>query len=113
MDIYDGDLAEEFEKTSATHIVSNNGVRRRKIICPLLLFVVKYKASKSRFVFTNFCRPLLDRTRNEKTNCKRKNENKRETKKEKLKKKNIQQGRGNKPKMKACLNLQVIRKVAN
>ena len=65
------------------------------------------------FVFTNFCMPLLDRNRNEKTNCKRKNENKRETTKEKLKKKNIQQGRGNKPKMKACLNLQVIKKVAN
>ena len=45
--------------------------------------------------------------------AKEKNENKRGTKKEKLKKKNIHQGRGNKPKMKACLNLQVIRKVAN
>ena len=54
VDIYDGDLAEEFEKTSATHIVSNNGVRRWKIICPLLLFVVKYKASKSRFRFYKF-----------------------------------------------------------
>ena len=57
LDSSDEDLAEEFEKTSATHIVSNNRVRRWKIFCPLLLFVGKYKAATS-FLFKNCCRPL-------------------------------------------------------
>ena len=40
-----------------------------------------------------------------------KNETKNERKKEKRKRKNFQEGRGQKPKMQACLNSQVIRKV--
>ena len=63
-------------------------------------------------LFTNFCWPLLDRSRNEKTNCKKRNKTKKkERKTEKRKKINYKEGRGKKPKIQACLNSQEIRKV--
>ena len=56
----------------------------------------------------------MDRTENEKTNCKKRNETKKERKKERQRngRRNIcKEGRGKKPKMQACLNSQAIRKV--
>ena len=39
---------------SATHLVSNNRISRWKLICALLLFVLKYKAAKSRDLIYKF-----------------------------------------------------------
>ena len=43
-----------------------------------VISVVNFTAIANSFLFINFCRPLLDRTRNGKTNRKNKNETKKE-----------------------------------
>ena len=53
----------------------------------LVISVVNFTAIANSFLFINFCRPLLDRTRNRKTNRKNKNETKKE---ERQKKTNLQ-----------------------
>ena len=78
----------------------------------LRTFTFCVKIRRAEILFTIFCWPLLDRSRNEKTNCKKRNKTKKkERKTEKRKKINYKEGRGKKPKIQECLNSQEIRKV--